>query len=127
MSLKCEQFIYAMFDNYGYKPPIVSPNLLHIISQDMLQKLIHVGDKEKHETIIPLYWEPEKLITISYIKLVEDKFGRQGIWNHTIIIRVKDFIYYAQPTLLIQKYFIRDEESLPLKLEPLIIGTQENE
>lgn len=75
------------------------------------------GDQVIHQTVLP-----EGLVAISFVKQVKDEYNREGTYNHTILVSVKDYLDSHPPTLF-EPYFIKHLDKLVDTLEPLEMKT----
>jgi len=115
MRVQCEQFIASLSEIIA-----TSPNIEKILTLEELEFLIHLGNGAK---------EPQCLRTIindqygavSYIEPVHDEYNRKGVWNHTIIVNLKDYFNSTAPLKLFQNHFLAYTESPPKKLSQLRI------
>jgi len=110
--LQVEHFIYALI-NDGYKLA-KSPGAEKLLSEDNFQVVCHIGDKMAEPTQVQMWFPTENVYALSLIEPTNDKFGRRGTWNHTILIKLGDFL----PSLMSQ-FLIHKTEKLPKKLEPI--------
>jgi len=108
----CEHFIYALTQNNGYVL-LKSPNVEQMLTTENLNYLCHIGDNATEETYIQVRFTNEDLLACSYVKPTQDKYHRNGVWNHTIIIKLKDYLK------LVETHFIPETDKLPEKLEPI--------
>ena len=116
--MQCEQFISCLS-----KLIVTSPNIEKVVTLEELEFLIHLGNGVK---------EPECLRTIvndhygavSYIEPVQDEYNRKGVWNHTIIVDLKDYFNSTAPVTVFANSFFTYSESPPKKLPTLTV--QEN-
>ncbi len=111
--MKCEQFISLLS-----RLVAASPNLEKILSLEELEFLIHLGsmaDKPRClRTIIN-----DQYAAVSYIVPVNDEYNRKGVYNHTIIVSLKDYFNGTSPTRMFWPYFHKDTENLPRRLSSL--------
>lgn len=115
ITVLCEQFIASLSEIL-----VASSNIEKILTLEELEFLIHLGNGAK---------EPQCLRTIindqygavSYIEPVHDEYNRKGVWNHTIIINLKDYFNSTTPIKLFQNHFLAYTKSPPKKLPQLRI------
>ena len=74
-------------------------------------------NKESSEE--PLWLETEQLIAIQDIDEINNG-GRIGMWNHTMLIPVQEYIRANNPYKLYSKYFLKKGE-VPAALKPIEI------
>lgn len=75
--------------------------------------------RQKKENNKEPYWLPtEQVVAIQYITktVVSD---REGIWNHTILIPIDEYIRRTNPYKLFSKYFITENMKAPISLKPI--------
>jgi hypothetical protein len=120
--IQCEHFIYALF-NEGYKLH-ATPNLKKLLNDDNLKYLCHIGDKTKQETVVQVWFPTENLLSVSSIHQTSDKYGRKGIWNHTILVSAEDYFQLTQPSTIFKPYFLK-ELPAELPLTAIQIGKEE--
>lgn len=118
--VRCEHFIYALFPT-GYKL-LRSPGLDKVLSKRNLSYLCHISDRREEEATIQIWFPDEKILSISSIHPVADQYGRHGLWNHTIIISIDDYIQLTQPSNIFKPYFISKLPDPNTALKPLLIG-----
>jgi hypothetical protein len=63
-----------------------SPRVNQILSEESKDHLLKLGADLAGETIVQTTLCKDKLIAFSYLKPTRDEFGRQGVWNHTILV-----------------------------------------
>jgi hypothetical protein len=109
--MKAEHFIYALFEGYGIKL-IKSPGLNELLNGELIDYLCKLErDKE-------ILW-PNGVITVSRVHPAHDEHGRDGVWNHTIALRLMDFLAHVQPNKILSDMFIDGLEKPPKMLKPL--------
>lgn len=116
----CQQFIYGLFNDYGYKT-IKTDGVDTILSKQSFQQLKGLRlEPEQQSTIIQMHFQTEDAITVTLLQRTNDKYGRTGILNHTIIIKTADYLNHFPPSQLVKNHFINNLNSPP-NLQPLII------
>lgn len=113
--MECEQFISCLS-----KLLTTSPNIEKVVSLAELEFLIHVGNGVEEAKCLRTIVNDD-YGAVSYIEPVRDEYNRKGVWNHTIIVNLKDYFNYTQPIELFAKSFIRYSESPPKKLSTLTV------
>lgn len=111
--VECEQFIASLSEII-----VASQNIEKILTLEELEFLIHLGNGIK---------EPQCLRTIindcygavSYVEPIHDEYNRKGVWNHTIIINLKDYFNSTEPIILFANLFFTFTEKPPKKLPAL--------
>jgi len=109
--MKAEQFIYALFEGYGIKL-IKSPGLNDLLTGEIIDYLCQLTSDKSN------LW-PNGVITVSKVHATHDEFGRDGVWNHTIALRLMDYLAYMQPNKMLASYFIKNLDKPPRSLESL--------
>lgn len=112
--MKAEQFIYGLFEGYGIKL-IKSPGLNNLLNGEIIEYLCQL--REKKEPISNLW--PNGVITVTKVHSTQDEYGRDGVWNHTIALRLMDYLAYMQPSKVLTPHFIKKLQKPPSKLEPI--------
>ncbi len=115
-----QQFLYGLFNGLGiklYKSPLVDT----LLNRQAVERLCHIGDKLESDAIIPQWWPVQQVISISKIHPVVDELGRKGVWNHTILIRIEDFFYLANPVTFLAQHFLNPTDKPPSKLEAVTL------
>ena len=118
--IQCEHFIYALFNNRGYRL-IKSAGVDGLVDDDNLYFLCHIGDNTPEPVTIQLRLPNEDLLAVSHVAPTEDEYGRRGVWNHTILIKLNDYLQLTQPSTMLQPYFINQTKEPPYELNPLTI------
>lgn len=117
--MQCEQILYALFNGVGYKT-IQTSNVDNLITEQNLDRLKTL--KASSQTHV--HWlETEKIVALSQVHLTHDEYGRKGVWNHTILLNITDYISYTQtrPAQTLDTYFLKALPSPKTKLEPIQI------
>lgn len=110
-----EQFLFAMDEN-GIYQFIKSPGVTSLLSDASLQYL----RQKQHNNNEP-YWLPtEQCVAVQYIDHVKDGDNRDGVWNHTLLIPIDEYIRRTGPYKLFSKHFIRKGSPVPATLEPVV-------
>ena len=117
--MKLEHFLYGMMN--GEELELRTSNgIQSLLTDEELLMLCHIGDKETRETVKE--YCTNKWLSISYIKPMTDKHGRRANWNHTVVIKLTDYLGYTQPRKLVQQHFIKESSQIPAKLKALVLG-----
>lgn len=117
--MKCEQFYYGLFDHYGIKL-VKSPNLNSLLTSEIVEYLCQLGGKNKEPEEYSNLW-PNGVITVTRVHRTHDEYGRNGVWNHTIAVRLMEYLAYAQPTKVLSRHFKDKPKVPPVILEPITI------
>ena len=114
-----EHFLYALFPD-GKLGLIKTSGVNKILtdkSMEFLRKKTCNGEP---------YWLPtEQVVAIQHIEQATDKDGREGVWNHTLLIPIGEYIRLTDPCKLFSKYFIPKIsvfDKSPESLEPIKTG-----
>jgi len=110
----CEHFVYASFPRLGHRL-IASPNVHDLLSAKSLQYLKDLRDGSVIQTFLP-----EKIVAISYLKLKQDEYCRETLWNHTILVPIQDYLRLNYPNFA-ESHFIQELDKIPKSLKPLEI------
>ena len=121
MTVTCEHFLYALFPDVGIKL-VKTPNLWRLINSTTMQFLQHLGDHVQDATTVQMWFADLKLVTVSYLKPVTDQHGRKGVWNHTILISIDDYLQISQPSTLLSPHLIRSLAAPPQQLTPIQVS-----
>jgi hypothetical protein len=124
--IQLEHFILAPFNRLGIRI-FKTSHLNEKISESTLIELCRQGGGLKKEVIRITPKPNENIVAVSYLKPVNDDMNRSSIWNHTIIISVYNILELIDLSKVLAPYFIKELADPPEKLEPIEIGTQENE
>jgi hypothetical protein len=121
--IQCEHFIYGIFPKVGYKL-VKSSKADKLLSEENFQLLMDLGKRINTEGVVQLWFPTEKTLTATYLCPSSDEYGRQGMWNHTILLNIDDYLKLKPPELtgIFNSYFIHGLTSIPKRLEPLQIG-----
>jgi len=121
LHIRCEHLIYALIEGIGYKL-YQTPNASKLLSKQNLQYLYHVGDNAEQEVYLQIWFPTENVLAVTYIRPVRDEYTRDGVWNHTILLPITDYLQLSQPITVLAPHFIREFAGEPLNhLEPIII------
>jgi len=115
--MKVEHFVYGMIKGYGIKL-LPSPSLKELLNGDIIDYLCKLEKPKEYSNL----W-PNGVITITKVSKVQDEFGRNGVWNSTIAMRLMDYLAFTEPLELLKDYFVERLEK-PEKLEPIRIDTK---
>lgn len=112
--MKLEQFIYGMFKDYGIKL-IKSPGLNDLLNGDIIDYLCNLkaGDYSN-------LW-PNGTITVTRVTKTNDEYGRDGVWNHTVVMRLMDYLAYMQPAKMLSRHFISVLDKPPSQLKQITV------
>lgn len=119
-----ERFIYGLFNNTGYKA-IYSPQAKKLLTKEALEELKKMQlQKGQSSATVTVHWPSEDVVTRSYLQATKDVYGRDGILNHTVILRTSDFFQEFPQVLdvafnLIKDNLIMNLSDPPETLEPL--------
>jgi len=116
--MKLEHFIYGMFKGYGIKL-IKSPGLNMMLNGEIIDYLCQLTTKKDADGYSNLW--PNGVITITHIHSTHDEYGRNGVWNHTIAMRLMDYLAYMQPAKMLSSHFIVKLEKPPKQLKPITV------
>ena len=117
----CEQFIYGLFPDAGYKT-VKTNGVDELLTKQSFNQLKALRlNHDEQETVIQMHFASEDLITVTYLKRTTDNYGRAGIINHTIIMRTSDYLSRFPPKHIVENYFIQTLNSPP-NLKPIAIG-----
>jgi hypothetical protein len=113
--MHCEQFISSLSEIIA-----ASPNIETALTLDELRFLAQLGNGIK---------QPQCLRTIinnqygavSYIEPIEDNDHRKGVWNHTIIINLKEYFNATMPTKFLADKFLLYTKNPPRKLQTIVM------
>ena len=98
---------YSGIDEYAE-----SGNIGEYLPSKAINLLIEQGKEITEETRIVKKFKQEQIISVTNIMPVKDVHGRAGTWNHTILVRVEDYIRFTQPENLFQEHFVRDPKDV---------------
>jgi len=119
--LICEQFIYGLFPDAGYKT-LKTNGVDKLLTKQSFNQLKGLRlNHDEQTTVIQMHFSSEDIITVTHLQRTTDNYGRAGIINHTIIMRTSDYLSHFPPKQIVENYFIQTLNSPPT-LTPLIIG-----
>jgi len=123
--LICEQFIYGLFPNAGYKT-LKTTGVDKLLTEQSFNQLKALRlNHDEPEAIIQMHFSSEDLVTVTYLKRTTDDYGRAGILNHTIIIKIADYLSCFPPKQIVQDCFIQTvENTLQNPFKPLKINVK---
>jgi len=116
--IRCEHFIYALYNGYGIRLS-QSPNVDKMLKEQSLRQIYDLAHNLKEEKIQYLWFPDEQVITASFLKPVTDEHSRKGSYNHTILLTINDYFELSPPSLFLEKYFIKNQDAPPNTLKPL--------
>lgn len=106
----CEHFIY------GHRLGLIkSSEVEQILTKKSIKHLCNLNGISPIQT-----WLPEGYVAITYLRKDKDNYGRDTLWNHTILISIQDYFKLHPPTQF-EAYFIKSLSNPPRMLEPLRI------
>lgn len=109
-----EHFLFALTKEGNYTF-IKSHGVNQLISDVNIQYL-----RQKLQQPKDPYWLPtEQAVAIQLIDEVKDDYGRTGVWNHTLLIPIDEYIRLTNPYALFSKYFFKKDGEVPIRLEPI--------
>ena len=98
-----EEFRYGANTNYKLKSETNIKKTLKQQSLDTLTSLqLHNHDTHKRVT---LHFPTEDVITVTNLTKQNDNFSRDGTNNHTIIIKITDYLKQYPPEKLVEPLF----------------------
>ena len=90
--------MYGLFNGRGIRI-VKSAGVDRRLSDDSQQRLIHLIEHQTTEALLPMQWPTDNVLTLTRVVPTHDEYGRQGVWSHTIIASVPDFVWTLQPHL----------------------------
>jgi hypothetical protein len=111
--MQCEQFIVSLSEIIAS-----SPNIEQVVTLDELRFLMDLGNGINQPQCLRTILN-DKTGAISYIQPIQDELKRKGIWNHTIIVNLKDYFNSTEPARLFADKFFQYTDKLPKKLPTL--------
>lgn len=110
-----ESFLFAL-DKDGNYHYIKSHGVNQLLSDVNLQYL-----RQKRSNPKEPYWLPtEQVVAIQLIDQVKDDYGRIGVWNHTLLIPIDEYIRLTNPYKLFSKHFLKKGD-IPETLKPITL------
>lgn len=129
MTIYCEHFVYGLFNRSGYKT-FYSDKAKEQLKKESLEKLKNLRLKKgQSNDVVTMHFPSEDIITRSYLQTTNDVYGREGIINHTVIMRTSDFLQEFPEVLDVafNKVAPQFVDSAPSQVETIIIkGNVEN-
>lgn len=117
--IEAEQIICGRFNGIGWR--IVKSPKIYQLSEESLREILKPLNVQT-ETRTCRYLEKEQLVAISYLKPQQDEYDRKGMWNHTILIPIREYLKKTDPIRLAEPYFIKEVPSaIPQHLESVKI------
>ena len=93
--MNSEQFIYALTSE-GYK--LTKSNGLDKLITPQTVKYILAKCKEyTPPNQVTILFFDEQVLSVSYLTVARDNFGREGTCNHTFIVGIEDYISFTDP------------------------------
>jgi len=122
--LICERFIYGLFKNSGYKE-IYSDHAKEFLTKQSLEQLKDLRLKKGQlSDTVTMHFPSEGVVTRSFLQSTNDVYGRNGVVNHTVLVRTADFINEFPEALnpifkMIDSQTLLDLKKPPKRLEPI--------
>ena len=110
--IQCPQFIYGQFGKLGYR---LLKTMDLQISDESLIDLCRQGGGIKGPVHRVKLLKDEGMIAVSYIKPGHDE-DRGGVWNHTILVSVEDYLKIKNPIDVFARFFL---DKLDVAVNPL--------
>ena len=103
-----EEFRYGADTNYKLKS---ETNIKQTLKQQSLDTLtsLRLSNNDTHKRVTLLF-PTEDVITVTNLTKQNDSFGRDGTNNHTIIIKITDYLKQYPPEKMVEKLFDPLEE-----------------
>ena len=100
-----EWFKYGASTNYKFIAS--NPQLKKSFTSQSLETLtnMRLNNNDTHKTVTLLF-KTEDLVTVSNLTKCNDGFGRTGINNHTIVMKIHDYLAYFPPSELVKGLFM---------------------
>ena len=100
-----EEFRYGLV-NGSIKFQPSSPQVKKLLNQQSLDKLIGLRlPKNTDSNFTQLHFSTEDLITVTSLTKAEDSYGRTSTDNHTVIIKISDYLNVYPPLELVKNLF----------------------
>lgn len=96
LTVACEHFIYGLFPD-GYKL-LKSKGVNQLLSSQSLYMLRQLRESKK------LWWDSERVVTVSHVESAQDQFERDGVWNHTVVVPIITYLQIIHPSELSTSY-----------------------
>jgi hypothetical protein len=103
-----EQFLYALFHDERYRL-LKSPGV-HQLLTDQNYEVLRTRDTASRD---PLWLDTERVVAYQDIHPVNYGNGLTGIWNHTLLIPIREYIRLTNPFTAIQRFFFTHEDAVP--------------
>jgi len=115
--ISCEHFTFSLATGLN-----TTVNVEKWLTPLELDYLCHVGDKAVEPQCFRTPINP-LVLAVTYVKPVRDRYNRRDVWNHTILIRYRDYFEdrEREPAKLVAKHFLSPCSSQPADLEPIKI------
>lgn len=114
-----EQLVSANFNGYGHKI-LKSPGVKDLLDRETIRDIVMMGSD--CETIVAR-WQPDGVVTLSYLRPARDESGRAVMYNHTLVIPTKTAVKLLQINIL-KPLFVKNMTKIE-SLAPLEISVQE--
>jgi len=119
--LPIEHFLFGL-DQQGNYFFYKTDGVNAIITDENLHRL-----RENKESCEEAYWLPtEQLVAMQYITSIT-RNGRTGIWNHTQLIPINEYIRDNDPVAKYSRHFIKPNGDIPQHLEPINVEEHHDE
>jgi len=115
--ISCEHFTYSLATGLS-----TTPNVEKLLTPLELDFLCHIGDQAKTENCFRTAINPF-IVAVTYIKPVRDAYNRKDVWNHTILIKYRDYFEdrEREPVKLAAPHFLQPTDKIVDNWEPLKI------
>lgn len=113
-----EHFIYGYVPKNGYRL-VKSRGVTRLLSDTQLQYLSHMGDRATELTYSQFWFPDSDVLAISKITPVKDEYHRDAVWNHTLLVNMRDYLEYTKPSHVFDAYFLPQQTTLSNPLPPI--------
>lgn len=107
-----EQFLYALTQEGRYTL-LKSPGISHLVSDMNFHLLRKYPNAEE-----PLWLGTEQIVAVQFVEYPTVAY-RGGLWNHTFLIPLREYIGAVSPHQLLAPYVLHATDPLPLCLHAI--------
>jgi len=87
-------WFYVGLYHGNFYPLTKSPLVDQLLSHDHLHQLIHLNDYAQSREVRRTYFPDEQVLAYTLLLPRQDRFGRNGVWNYTVLFTFHDYLQY---------------------------------
>ena len=89
--MRAEHFVYGLFNGVGYKT-LQTSRVDKLLTEQNFERLKRLPAAD----VVYVHWlDTENIVAITQVREAKDEFNRKGIWNHTILVPITEYLSYT--------------------------------